>query len=125
MIEGVIAQMTRLTVQLTLRQRIIESQREDPSLHQILSQLVESAMDGFSKSSNDGLLCQGCPCIPTMYELRKEILTETYNSSFSMHPDSIKIYQDLKQRYWWRSMKKDVTEFVSKCLVCHQVKASR
>ena len=35
------------------------------------------------------------------------------------------MYQDLKQHFWWKSMKRDVVEFVSKCLVCQQVKAPR
>ena len=33
------------------------------------------------------------------------------------------MYQDLKQFYWWKGMKIDVTEYVSKCLTCQQVKA--
>ncbi|KAL4037954.1 hypothetical protein IC575_001557 [Cucumis melo] len=44
---------------------------------------------------------------------------------FSMHPGSTKMYQDLKRVYWWRNMKREVAEFVSKCLVCQQVKAPR
>ena len=56
--EGVIAQLARLIVQPTLRQKIINSQREDPNLQKILSQLVESLVDRFSKSSDEGLLCQ-------------------------------------------------------------------
>ena len=33
------------------------------------------------------------------------------------------MYQDLKQLYWWNGMKKDVADFVSRCLTCQQVKA--
>ena len=33
------------------------------------------------------------------------------------------MYQDLKQLYWWEGMKKDVSDFVSQCLVFQQVKA--
>ena len=33
------------------------------------------------------------------------------------------MYQDLKQYYWWRGVKKDIVEYVSKCLTCQQVKA--
>ncbi|KAG8474895.1 hypothetical protein CXB51_031561 [Gossypium anomalum] len=36
---------------------------------------------------------------------------------------SMKIYNDLKKMYWWNGMKRDISEFVSKCLVCQQVKA--
>ena len=40
-----------------------------------------------------------------------------------MHPGGNKMYQDLKQHYWWQGMKKDITEYVAKCLTCQQVKA--
>ncbi|KAL0537500.1 hypothetical protein IC582_026478 [Cucumis melo] len=42
-----------------------------------------------------------------------------------MHPGSTKMYQDLKRVYWWLNMKREVAEFVSKCLVCQHVKAPR
>ncbi|KAA3465985.1 integrase [Gossypium australe] len=32
------------------------------------------------------------------------------------------MYNDLKQLYWWSSMKRDISECVSKCLICQQVK---
>ena len=34
-----------------------------------------------------------------------------------------KMYQDLKTSYWWSKMKKDVSDFVTKCMVCQKVKA--
>ena len=40
-----------------------------------------------------------------------------------MHPGSTKMYQDLKTSYWWFGMKRDVSEFVTKCMVCQKVKA--
>nr|GFB95023.1 transposon Ty3-I Gag-Pol polyprotein [Tanacetum cinerariifolium] len=32
------------------------------------------------------------------------------------------MYHDLKQYFWWSGMKRDVATFVSKCLICQQVK---
>nr|GFD43430.1 transposon Ty3-I Gag-Pol polyprotein [Tanacetum cinerariifolium] len=32
------------------------------------------------------------------------------------------MYHDLKQYFWWIGMKRDVATFVSKCLICQQVK---
>ena len=121
----VTAQIARLTVHPTLRQRIIDSRRGDPRLSKILDQLEVGPVDAFSKSTDDGLLCQGCLCVPPMSEIKNEILTEAHNSTFSIHPGGTKMYQDLKQHFWWRSMKKDIAEYVSKCLVCQQVKAPR
>ncbi|XP_071926100.1 uncharacterized protein [Coffea arabica] len=34
-----------------------------------------------------------------------------------------KMYHDVKELYWWEGLKKDVAEFVQKCLICQQVKA--
>ena len=62
-------------------------------------------------------------CIPNGVELKKSILEEAHNGSFSMHPSSTKMYQDLKTSYWWFRMKRDVSKFVTKCMVCQKVKA--
>ncbi|KAJ8748685.1 hypothetical protein K2173_008130 [Erythroxylum novogranatense] len=33
------------------------------------------------------------------------------------------MYRDLREHFWWKGMKRDVAEYVSRCLVCQQVKA--
>ena len=55
-------------------------------------------------------------------ELKAEILREAYELSYNMHISSTKIYRDLKGIFWWRNMKRDITAFVYRCLVCQQVK---
>ncbi|KAL0534283.1 hypothetical protein IC582_028572 [Cucumis melo] len=79
----------------------------------------------FSLSSDGGLLFERRLCVPSDSAVKTELLSEAHSSTFSMHPDSTKMYQDLKRAYWWRNMKREVAEFVSKCLVCQQVKAPR
>ena len=56
-------------------------------------------------------------------ELKKSILEEAHIGFFVMHPGSTKMYQILKTSYWWSEMKRDVSEFVTKCMVCQKVKA--
>ena len=62
-------------------------------------------------------------CVPNDSELKKAILEEAHSGSFAMHPGSTKMYQDLKVSYWWSEMKRYVSEFVTKCLLCQKVKA--
>nr|GFD11585.1 putative reverse transcriptase domain-containing protein [Tanacetum cinerariifolium] len=54
--------------------------------------------------------------------LREALLAEAHSSPFSIHPGSTKMYHDIKQHFWWSGMKRDVATFVSRCLVCQQVK---
>nr|GFB93922.1 retrotransposable element Tf2 [Tanacetum cinerariifolium] len=60
--------------------------------------------------------------VPNDASLREALLTEAHSSPFSVHPGSTKMYHDLKQHFWWSGMKRDVAMFVSKCLICQQVK---
>ena len=64
----------------------------------------------------------GTECVPKG-EVRQEVLAEAHNSAYSIHPGGTKMYQDLKQRFWWHGMKREIARYVAKCLVCQQVKA--
>ena len=57
-------------------------------------------------------------CVPKDDEFKKSILEKAHSGSFAMHPGSIKMHQNLKTSYWWSEMKRDVFEFVTKCMVC-------
>ena len=32
------------------------------------------------------------------------------------------MYQDLKQKFWWNAMMREIAQYVAKCLVCQQIK---
>ncbi|KAL4021638.1 hypothetical protein IC575_020444 [Cucumis melo] len=122
---AVTMQLAQLTVQPTLRQRIIDAQRNDPYLVEKRGLVEAGQVVEFSISSDGGLLFERRLCVPSDSAVKTELLSEAHSSPFSMHPGSTKMYQDLKWVYWWRNMKREVAEFVSKCLVCQQVKAPR
>jgi len=74
---------------------------------------------------DDGLLRMGDArtVVPNDMELRRDILDEGHKSRYTIHPGSTKMYQDLKKKFWWHGMNRDVTEYVAQCHVCQQVKA--
>ncbi|GJS06899.1 putative reverse transcriptase domain-containing protein [Tanacetum coccineum] len=61
--------------------------------------------------------------IPCLGNLRALIMHESHKSKYSIHPRSDKMYQDLKELYWWRNMKAEIATYVSKCMTCAKVKA--
>jgi hypothetical protein len=62
-------------------------------------------------------------CVPNLKPIRELILQEAYDSAYSIHPDSTKMYKDMKTRYWWYGMKRDIVLYVSLCDTCQRVKA--
>ena len=69
------------------------------------------------------LVMKGRVCVPNVDDLRKAIMEETHCSAYAMYPNSSKMYRTIKKNNWWSGMKRDIVEFVSKYLVCQQVKA--
>ena len=57
-------------------------------------------------------------CVPDVDELRKETMEEAHFYAYSINPGSTKMYHVLKDTYWWNGMKRDIADFVSKCLTC-------
>nr|GEU41789.1 hypothetical protein [Tanacetum cinerariifolium] len=48
---------------------------------------------------------------------------EAVDESVGLQKGADKMYYDLRDRYWWPRRKKDIAEYVSKCLTCLKVKA--
>ena len=56
--------------------------------------------------------------VPKNKELRKQILDEAHLSKYTIHPSSNKMYQDLKEKFWWTRMKREIAKFVAECDAC-------
>jgi hypothetical protein len=64
--------------------------------------------------------------VKAQYGLKRESVyqkSSTYTNLYSIHPESTKMYQDLKEKYWWYGLKRDVATHVALCDVCQRVKA--
>ena len=62
-------------------------------------------------------------CVPDIESLRETILKEAHDLDYSIHPTSTKMYQNMKQKFWWYGLKRDVAAHVAMCEVCQRVKA--
>ncbi|GJU72632.1 putative reverse transcriptase domain-containing protein [Tanacetum coccineum] len=61
--------------------------------------------------------------VPLKGDVRTLVMDEAHKSKYFVHLGADKMYYDLRDRYWWLGMKKDIAEYVSKCLTCLKVKA--
>ncbi|KAL5569846.1 hypothetical protein UlMin_026421 [Ulmus minor] len=86
-------------------------------------QVLEGKNVEFSVTTDGILHYRGRLCIPDDAELKEQLLSEAHATPYSVHPGATKMYQDLKERFWWSGMKKEVAEYVAKCLICQKVKA--
>ena len=73
---------------------------------------------------DDGVIVRGSRMrVPKIGELKREIMEEAHSSAYAMHLGSTKMYHTLREHYWWKGMKKEIADFVSRCLTCQRVKA--
>ena len=77
----------------------------------------------FQICDNGILKFRGRLCVPNDIELKEEILKKAHHSNYSIHLGSMKMYQNLRQHYWWNGMKLDVAKHVAKYLTCQRVMA--
>ena len=98
--------------------RIRELQTQDPTMIKLKREVESGQLKGFSILAYGTLMMGHRLCVPDVVKLKKEIMEEAHSSAYAMHPRSTKMYHTLREHYWWRGMKKDVAEFVYRCLIC-------
>ncbi|GJY86195.1 putative reverse transcriptase domain-containing protein [Tanacetum coccineum] len=77
----------------------------------------------FERRNDDGIYFFDRIWIPSVGGIRKLIMDESHTSRYSVHPGADKMYYDLRDLYWWPGIKRDIAEYVSKCLTCSKIKA--
>jgi hypothetical protein len=118
--EGYLASME---VQSTLMDMIRESQKGDEELEDIRKRIKDGKTEEFHEDEQGVLWYGKRVCVPKDLELRKLIFQEAHDSPYSIHPGNTKMYMDLKERFWWPNMKREIAEYIAICDVCSRVKA--
>ena len=101
---------------------MLEAQKKDEKIAAVVRRIGNGKEIEFTVNEDEVLYYKDRVCVPDDNDLRKVIHEEAHSGSFAIHLGSTKMYQDLKMSFWWSGMKRDVSEFVTKCLVCQRVK---
>ncbi|GKA27445.1 putative reverse transcriptase domain-containing protein [Tanacetum coccineum] len=109
-----------MTLQSSIKDKILAAQEEASDetsrLQKRLDEMIEHMSDG-------ALYYLDRLWVPLKGDVRTLIMDEAYKSKYFVHPGADKMYYDLRDRYWWSGMKKDIAVYVSRCLTCLKVKA--
>nr|GEU47888.1 retrotransposon protein, putative, Ty3-gypsy subclass [Tanacetum cinerariifolium] len=109
-----------MTIQSSIKDKILAAQKEASDE----SARLQKGLDEMIELRNDGALYYlDRIWIPLEGDVRTLLMDEAHKLKYSIHPGVDKMYYDLRDRYWWLGMKKDITVYVSKCLTCLKVNA--
>ena len=122
-LEIVTGSLANLVLQPTIFDGMKGAQLLDPELVRIREEIGKDKESPFTLSEDGILHREGRLCIPNNDDIRKQILSEAHDTPYSVHPGATKMYQGLREHFWWNGMKKDVADYVAKCLTCKKVKA--
>ncbi|GJV56666.1 putative reverse transcriptase domain-containing protein [Tanacetum coccineum] len=107
-----------MILQSSIKDRILAAQKEVVDEFAVL----QKGLDEVIGQRSDGTLYYLDQIwVPLKGEVRTLIMDEAHESKYYVHPGADKMYYDMKDRYWWPGMKKDIVEYVSKCLTCLKV----
>jgi hypothetical protein len=122
---GIIAHTEGVTIDVEpiLEQEIRKGQIGDAKIQGIKDLNTEGRGPEFTEGEQGTVWFKDRICVPDIESLRETILKEARDSDYSIHLGSTKMYQDLKRKYWWYGLKRDVAALVAMCDVCQRVKA--
>ncbi|GKC88305.1 putative reverse transcriptase domain-containing protein [Tanacetum coccineum] len=107
-----------MTIGLNLPKQILEAQIEAQKPENIKNEDVGGVIRKDIPKEKlepraDGTLClNGRSWLPCYGDLRTVIMHESHKSKYSIHPGSDKMYQDMKNLYWWPNMKADIATYI-------------
>lgn len=61
--------------------------------------------------------------VPNQDDIKENILDEYHKIPYAGHPGYQKLITLLRKEYYWPGMKRDVTEYLARCIECQQSKA--
>jgi hypothetical protein len=115
---GIAINAVELVIEPVLEQEICKDQLIDDKIKKIVGNILKGKAPGFHLDDKGTLWFGKRLCVPEDKAIREVILREAHESAYSIHPGSTKMYMDLKEKYWWYGLKRDVAEYVALCDTC-------
>src|SRR3954466_3868832 len=115
--------LSTLVVKPTLEDQNKAAQKRARGIRHIKANIASGKAKCFTLDDEGVVYFEDRIVVPKNKNLRQMILKEAHESPLSIHPGGTKMYQDLRQRFWWTRMKREIAQFIAECDVCRCVKA--
>ncbi|GKA37139.1 putative reverse transcriptase domain-containing protein [Tanacetum coccineum] len=109
---------------LVSRAKILEAQSKASKDFKALTEWLRGLETHFERRDDSGIYFFDQIWIPSVGGVRKLTLDEAHTTRYSVHPGVDKMYYDLRNLYWWPGMKRDIVDYVNKCLACSKIKGT-
>jgi hypothetical protein len=115
------------TCESNVKERVKSAQETDAFFKTVKSYLEKEPTgmkyEGY-QLLNDGLLTyKGRLYIPNCDDLKRFIMDELHKRPYIGHPGYQKMITATRKLFYWPRLKKDIVDYLAKCLECQQVKA--
>ncbi|GKC03644.1 putative reverse transcriptase domain-containing protein [Tanacetum coccineum] len=110
-----------MTIQSSIKEKLLDAQNEATNKENVPSEMLRGLDQQMERKGNGGLHFMDRIWIPLIGDVRTMIMGEAHATRYSIHLGADKMYNDLRDMYWWPGMKKDIATYVSKCLTCSKV----
>jgi hypothetical protein len=106
----------------TIKEDIIATQRTDVGMGHLRQRMESGEAQCFRQDADRVLWFKDCLVVLKDFELHRKIMDEAHCSRYSIHPETNKMYQDLRRNFWWTRMKREIARYVSECDTSQRIK---
>jgi hypothetical protein len=112
--------------QTNIKRKIMEAIDVDLQYRDLVEKLQQDKMPQKVVNYNLGidgiLLHKNIIFVPNVKNLKRMILHEMHNVHYAGHPGYQKTIASIKRHYFWPGMKREIVEYIARCMEFHKVK---
>ena len=114
------------TCETDVKERIRNAQEIDTFFQTVTSYLEKEPTgikyEGYQMIDGGLLTYKNILFIPDCDELKRFIMDELHKRPYNGHPEYQNMIMTTKKQFCWPRLKKDIAEYLAKCIECQQVK---
>lgn len=113
--------LARVEVKSNFVEQVKAKKFKDKRLNALQNKVVNGEVKDATLDVCEVLQFKERLCIPRVDNLIRDVVSDAYGLSYSIHLAITNIYYDLRKIYWWPRINRDIIDYVFNCQNCQQV----